>query len=80
MKWRMNWRLLPMTERELRAAAFGIITYCSICQTGEPPALNSEAQIVEASAFLDDAILETTIEICAAADLDGLELLEAEPV
>jgi len=67
-----------MTERELKAAAFGIITYCSICQTGEPPALDTDEQIIEAAAFLDNAILEATLEICASADLDGLELFEAE--
>lgn len=69
-----------MTERELKAAAFGIITYCSICQTGEPPTLDSEEQIVETSAILNDDILELTLEICASADLDGLELLESEPI
>ena len=69
-----------MTERELRAAAFGIITYCSICQTGEPPALNSEEQIVEAAAILNDNIMELTLEICSAANLDGLEMFEAEQV
>ena len=67
-----------MTERELKAAAFGIITYCSICQTGEPPALDTDEQIIEAAAFLDDNILELTLEICSGADLDGLEMFEAE--
>ena len=65
-----------MTERELKAAAFGIITYCSICQTGEPPTLDSEEQIVETSAILNDDIMELTLEICSAADLDGLEMFE----
>ena len=69
-----------MTERELKAAAFGIITYCSICQTGEPPLLNSEEQIVEAAAVLNDDILELTLEICASANLDCLEMFEAEQV
>lgn len=69
-----------MTNRELKAAAFGIITYCSICQTGEPPTLDSEEQIVETSAILNDDILELTLEICASADLDGLELFESHQV
>lgn len=69
-----------MTERELKAAAFGIITYCSICQTGEPPTLDTDEQIIEAAAFLDDNILELTLEICSSADLDGLEMFEAEEV
>lgn len=69
-----------MNDRELRAAAVGIITYCSIMQTGEPPELDNEEQILEAAAFLDNAILDTTLEICSYADLDGLELFEEEDV
>lgn len=65
-----------MTDRELRAAAVGIITYCSMCQTGEPPNLNEEEQIVEAAAYLDNEILDKALEICSYADLDGLELFE----
>lgn len=68
-----------MNDRELRAAAVGIITYCSIVQTGEPPKLDCEDQILEAAAYLDNAILDKTLEICSFADLDGLELFEEEP-
>lgn len=67
-----------MNDRELRAAAVGIITYCSICQTGEPPELDSEDQIMEASAYLDNEILDKALEICSYADLDDMELFEEE--
>lgn len=63
-----------MTERELKAAAVGIITYCSLCQTGHAPEFDNENQMVEAAAFLDNNIFESTLEICSAANLDGLEL------
>ena len=67
-----------MTDRELRAAAVGIITYCSICQTGQPPDLDEENEIVEAAAMLDNATFEMALEICSMADLDGMELFESE--
>lgn len=67
-----------MTDRELKAVAVGIITYCSICQTGEPPDFDEEEQMIETTAFLDNSILEMTLEICSAADLDDMELFEAE--
>lgn len=63
-----------MTERELKAAAVGIITYCSLCQTGHAPEFDSENQMVEAAAFLDNNVFESALEICSAANLDGLEL------
>ena len=69
-----------MTDRELRAAAVGIITYCSMCQTGEPPNLNEEEQIVEAAAYLDNETFDKALEICFYADLDGLELFEEEDI
>ena len=69
-----------MTDRELRAAAVGIITYCSMCQTGEPPNLDEEEQILEAAAYLDNEILDKALEICSYADLDGLELFEEENI
>lgn len=69
-----------MTDRELRAAAVGIITYCSMCQTGEPPNLDEEEQILEAAAYLDNEILDKALEICSYADLDGLELFEEEDI
>lgn len=63
-----------MTERELKAAAVGIITYCSLCQTGQAPELDEESQMVENAAFLDNNMFEAALEICSVANLDGLEL------
>lgn len=63
-----------MTERELKAAAVGIITYCSLCQTGKAPKLDEESQMVENAAFLDNNMFEVALEICSVANLDGLEL------
>ena len=67
-----------MNDRELRAVAFGIITYCSICQTGEPPRLDAEDQIILATAYLDNEIFEKTLEICSYANLDDIELAEED--
>ena len=67
-----------MNDRELRAAAVGIITYCSIAQTGQVPMLDEEEQMVETSAFLDNAIFDKALEICSYADLDDIQLEEAE--
>lgn len=67
-----------MNDRELKAAAVGIITYCSICQTGEPPTLDSEDQIIEAAAYLDTVVLDKALEICSYADLDDIELAEED--
>jgi hypothetical protein len=67
-----------MNDRELQAAAVGIITYCSILQTGEPPKLDEENQIIETAAILENEILEATLEILSEAELDGLELYEAQ--
>lgn len=67
-----------MTDRELRAAAVGIITYCSMCQTGQPPNLDEEEQIVEAAAYLDNETFDKALEICSYADLDSIELFEAD--
>ena len=63
-----------MTERELKAAAVGIITYCSLCQTGQAPKLDEESQMIENAAFLDNNMFESALEICSVANLDGLEL------
>lgn len=63
-----------MTDRELKAAAVGIITYCSLCQTGHPPELDSENQIIESAAFLDNNTFESALAICSAANLDGVAL------
>ena len=67
-----------MTDRELKAAAVGIITYCHLIQTGEIPLLDDDEQIIETSAFLDNAILDKALEICSYADLDEVQLEEAE--
>lgn len=69
-----------MTDRELRAAAVGIITYCSMCQTGQPPDLDEEEQIMEAAAYLDNETFDKALEICSYADLDGIELFEEEDI
>lgn len=63
-----------MTDRELKAAAVGIITYCSLCQTGHAPELDSENQMIETAAFLDNNTFESALEICSAANLDGVAL------
>lgn len=65
-----------MTDRELRAAAVGIITYEHIRQHGEAPPLDTEEQIVEAAAELDNATFDMALQICSYASLDGLELFE----
>ena len=67
-----------MNDRELKAAAVGIITYCYIVQTGEAPTLDAENQIMEAGAVLDNAIFDKALEICSMADLDSVELFEED--
>lgn len=67
-----------MNDRELRAAAIGIITYCHMCQTGEMPELDPGNQILEAAAVLDNAILDKVLEICSYADLDEIEFAEID--
>ena len=67
-----------MTDNELKAAAMGIITYVCIMQTGKPPEIDEDGQIVEASAILDNAILEQTLAICSAADVSSVELFEED--
>lgn len=66
-----------MTERELKAAAVGIITYACLLQTGSPPPIDEEGML-EATAFLVDELLEQTLQICAEASLDDMELFEVE--
>lgn len=67
-----------MTDRELKAAAVGIITYCYMMQTGEPPTLDVEEQIVEAGAILDNAVFDKALEICSIADMDSIELTQED--
>lgn len=67
-----------MNDRELKAAAVGIITYCYIMQTGEPPTLDVENQIVEAAAILENSVFDKALEICSMADLDSVELFEED--
>lgn len=67
-----------MTERELKAVAVGIITYCQIVQTKALPAYDEETQTLEGSAYLDSAALDKTLEICSNSILDDLELFEAD--
>ena len=65
-----------MTDRELKAAAIGIITYVQMCQTGKPPQLDMEEQIIESAAYLDNATFDKALEICSYANLDDVELFE----
>jgi len=67
-----------MTDNELKAAAVGIITYCYIEQTGHAPALDDESQIIEAEAYLNDAIFDKTLELCSLADMDSIELFRED--
>lgn len=67
-----------MTERELKAAAVGIITYVHIMQTGEPPKMEDGTFVMETAAFLDNNAFDTTLGICTYANLDMVELLHIE--
>lgn len=67
-----------MNDRELKAAAVGIITYCYIMQNGEPPTLDVENQIVEAAAILDNSVFDKALEICSMADMDSIELTQED--
>lgn len=67
-----------MNDRELKAAAVGIITYCYIMQTGEPPTMDVENQIVEAAAILDNSVFDKALEICSMANMDSIELTQED--
>ena len=67
-----------MNDREVKAAAVGIITYCYIIQTGEPPTLDVENQIVEAAAILDNSVFDKALEICSMANMDSIELTQED--
>ena len=67
-----------MTDRELKAVAVGIITYCYIEQTGTVPCIDGNSQIMETSAVLDNAIFDKVLEICSMADMDSIELFQGE--
>ena len=67
-----------MNDRELKAAAVGIITYCYIMQTGKAPELDAENQMMEAGAFLDNAVFDKTLELCSYADMDSIELTQED--
>ena len=67
-----------MNDRELKAAAVGIITYCYIMQTGEPPTLDVENQIIEAAAILDNSVFDKALEICSMANMDSIELTQED--
>lgn len=66
-----------LTDRELKVAAMAVITYNHIVQTGRPPIIGDD-DVIEAEAFLDNEIFEQTLQICAAGDIDALELYEVE--
>ena len=67
-----------MTDRELKAVAVGIITYCYIEQTGTVPCIDGDSQIMETSAVLDNAIFDKVLEICSYVDLDSIELFQED--
>lgn len=64
-------------DHDLKVAAMAIITYFSIQQTGAPPEIDEDG-VIEASAFLDNAILEQTLSLIANSDIDGTEMYEVE--
>lgn len=67
-----------MPDRELKAVAVGIITYCYIEQTGTVPYLDDDSQIMETSAVLDNTIFDKVLEICSMADMDSIELFQED--
>jgi hypothetical protein len=66
-----------MTENEMKAACIGILTYCQIVQTREPPAYDDDGNI-ECAAVLDEEAMEKTLEILSMASTDEAELFSAE--
>ena len=62
-----------MTDRELKAAATGIIIYEYIIQTGEAPEF-PDGTIGEAACYLNDEVLEITLQLCASIDPGMTEL------
>lgn len=69
--------MIPNNDHDLKVAAMAIITYMSIAQTGAAPEIGEDG-VIEAAAFLEDEILEQTLEIISQSDIDKTEMFEAE--
>ena len=66
-----------MTENELKAAAVGIITYVSLIQNDCIPAI-TPGEVLDNGAFLDNVMFDKALELCSLADMDEVELYQAE--
>lgn len=64
-----------MNDRELQAAAMGIITYQYLLDCDELPSMDV-GDIFEVGAELDDQVLEATLQLLSTMDMDELEMFE----
>lgn len=64
-----------MNDRELQAAAMGIITYQYLLDADELPDVDV-GDILEIGAELDDHVLEATLQLLSTMDMDELEMFE----
>lgn len=64
-----------MNDRELQAAAMGIITYQYLLDADELPDIDV-GDIIEVGAELDDHVLEATLQLLSTMDMDELEMFE----
>lgn len=64
-----------MNDRELQAAAMGIITYQYLLNCDELPDVDV-GDIIEVGAELDDQVLEATLQLLSTMDMDELEMFE----
>ena len=64
-----------MNDRELQAAAMGIITCQYLLNCDELPNIDV-GDIIEVGAELDDHVLEATLQMLSAVDMDELEMFE----
>lgn len=64
-----------MNDRELQAAAMGIITYQYLLDADELPNVDV-GDIIEVGAELDDQALEATLRLLSTMDMDELEMFE----
>jgi len=62
-----------MTDRELRAAATGIIVYNYIIQNGVPPSPDEE-DTVELRGTINDAAMEMALRFCSTMNPDATEV------
>ena len=63
-----------MTDRELRAAATGIVVYNYIVQNGCPPS-TSEGDSVELRGSINDIAMETAMRVCSTMNPDSTDIL-----